>query len=357
MKTMKVAMYYANDDVRLEDAPRPEAGPGEAVMQVMASGICGSDVMQWYRRHKVPLVLGHEVAGEVVEVGGGVSAVKPGDRVVAAHHVPCNTCRYCLDGHHTVCDTLRTTSFHPGGFSEYLRLPAINVERGVFPMPDNMSYAEGTFVEPLACVLRGQKAAGVSLGKSILVIGSGISGALHIALAHAIGAGLVVSTDINAYRLEMAEKLGADWALKADSDVPSEFRRINDNMGADVVILTAASPAAIEQAFESVDRGGTILFFAPAPEGAEISLPVNRLFWRNEITLTSSYAANREEHMAAMELIRSGRVRVGEMITHRFPLEKAQEGFSLVEGGSESLKVIIEPAEKGPGQDNILRPF
>jgi len=340
---MKVAMYYANDDVRLEEAQRPEAGPGEAVMRVRASGICGSDVMEWYRRDKVPLVLGHEVAGEIVQVGDGVTTLKPGDRVVAAHHVPCNTCHYCLNGHHTVCDTLRTTKFYPGGFAEYLRLPAINVERGVFRMPESMSYAEGTFVEPLACVLRGQKAAQVSLGKSVLVIGSGISGALHIALAHALGSGLVVSTDINPSRLEMAEKLGADATLKADSDVPAGFRKLNRDRGADVVILTAASPQAIEQAFSCVDRGGTILFFAPAPEGVEITLPVNRLFWRNEITLTSSYAANHEEHMAAMELIRSGRVRVEDMITHRLPLERAGEGFRLVAGGGESLKVVIEP--------------
>jgi len=339
---MKVAMYYANRDVRLEEAPRPEAGPGEAVMRVMASGICGSDVMEWYRRDKVPLVLGHEVAGEIAEVGEGVSTLKPGDRVVAAHHVPCNSCHYCLNGHHTVCDTLRATKFYPGGFAEYLRLPAINVERGVFAVPGSMSYAEGTFVEPLACVLRGQKAAGVSPGKSVLVIGSGISGALHIALAHALGAGLVVSTDISPYRMEMAEKLGADGTISADTDVPQEFRKLNNKRGADVVILTAGAPSAIEQAFESVDRGGTILFFAPAPEGAEIKLPVNKLFWRNEISLTSSYAANHEEHMAAMELIRSGRVRVRDMITHRFPLEKTGEGFRLVAAADDSLKVIIE---------------
>lgn len=338
-------MYYSNRDVRLEDAPRPEAGPGEAVMRVMASGICGSDVMEWYRRDKVPLVLGHEVAGQIEEVGEGVTTLRPGDRVVAAHHVPCNTCHYCRTGHHTVCDTLRTTKFYPGGFAEYLRLPAINVERGVFKMPEDMSYAEGTFVEPLACVLRGQRAAKVSLGKSVLVIGSGISGALHIALAHALGAGLVASTDINDYRLKMAEKLGADGTLRADSDVPAEFRKLNSGRGADVVILTAGAPAAIEQAFESVDRGGTILFFAPAPEGSEIKLPVNRLFWRNEITLTSSYAANHEEHMAAMELIRSGRVDVNGMITHRLPLERAEEGFRLVAEAGENLKVIIESAE------------
>lgn len=340
---MKVAMYYSNDDVRHEEMPRPKAGPGGAVMRVMASGICGSDVMQWYRAGKTPLVLGHEVAGEIVETAEDVTTLKPGDRVVAAHHVPCNTCHWCLNGHHTVCDTLRTTSFHPGGFAEYLELPAINVDRGVFPMPQGMSYAQGTFVEPLACVLRGQKAAGVSLGKSILIIGSGISGMLHIALAKALGAELVVSTDLSEFRLDMARHSGADAALNAGCDVPAEFKRINGGRGADAVILTAGAPAAIRQAMDSVDRGGTVLFFAPAAGEEDVPIPANRLFWRNEITLTSSYAANYEEHMAAMKLIASGRINVTPMITHSFPLSRAAEGFALVAAGGESLKVIIEP--------------
>lgn len=342
-ENMKVAMYYANDDVRIEETARPEAGPGEAVMRVMASGICGSDIMQWYRRDKVPLVLGHEVAGEIVQTGPGVESIKPGDRVVAAHHVPCNTCHYCLDRHHTVCNTLRTTNFHPGGMSEYLLLPPINVEQGVFPMPDGMSFEEGTFVEPLACVLRGQRAARVSKGKSVLIIGSGISGALHISLSRAIGAELVVSTDISAYRLAMAEKAGAHKALMANSDVAGAFRKLNKGRGADAVILTAGAPEAIEQAFRSIDRGGSILFFAPANEGAEIKLPVNELFWKNEITLTSSYAADHGDHTEAIELIASGRVDVKPMITHTLPLSRAQEGFRLVASGGESLKVILKP--------------
>jgi L-iditol 2-dehydrogenase len=145
-------MYYANNDVRLEEMEKPSAGKGEMVVRVMASGICGSDVMEWYRLHKVPLVLGHEIAGEVVEVGEGVQ-YKVGRRVSASHHVPCNTCHYCLRGHDTVCDTLRTTNFHPGGFAEYVLLPEINVDRGVYVLPEEVSYDEGTFIEPLACVL------------------------------------------------------------------------------------------------------------------------------------------------------------------------------------------------------------
>ncbi len=335
-------MYYANNDVRLEEIEKPSAGKGEMVVRVMASGICGSDVMEWYRRHKVPLVLGHEIAGEVVEVGEGVT-YKVGQRVSASHHVPCSTCHYCLRGHDTVCDTLRTTNFHPGGFAEYVLLPQINVERGVYVLPDEVTFEEGTFIEPLACVLRGQRAARLKEGDSVLVIGSGISGVLHIALARASGAKVIAATDLNDWRLNKAKEFGADEAYRANSDVPGEFKRLNGGRGADVVILTSGAEAAIMQAFETVDRGGSVLIFAPTREDSTIPLPINKLFWRNEITLTSSYAANPAEHLEAMELIRSGRVKVKGMITLRLPLAEAQEGFRLVAEAKESIKVIIEP--------------
>jgi len=147
-------MWYNNQDVRLEEMPTPQIGPGELLVRVLASGICGSDVMEWYRLDRAPLVLGHEIAGDIVRVGQGVELYKDGARVSAATHVPCNTCHYCLSGHHTVCDTLRRTNFDPGGFAEYIRLPAINVDRGVFLLPDEVSDEEATFTEPLACVLR-----------------------------------------------------------------------------------------------------------------------------------------------------------------------------------------------------------
>lgn len=340
---MKVARYYGAGDVRVEEMPVPDAGPGEIVIRIRASGICGSDVMHWYRQGRGPVVLGHEIGGEVSAVGPGVTAFKTGDRVAASHHVPCNTCHYCLKGHDTVCDTLRSTNFYPGGFSEYVRLPSINVDRGVYLLPECMSFEEATFIEPLACVYRGQRIAGTGRYMSVLVIGSGISGLLHIQLARTLGASLIVATDINDYRLSAARRLGADEAIDAGEDVPGAFRKINGGRPADVVILTTGSERAIIQAFQSVDKGGTILFFAPANRGVSVPLPVNDLFWRNEITLTSSYAANYNEHMTAMELIRQRNVNVRDMITHRLPLTETAEGFCLVERGEESIKVIITP--------------
>ena len=281
---MKVARYYGSNDIRIEEMPVPEIGPGELLVRIKASGICGSDVMHWYRAGRGPVVLGHEIAGEVVAAGEAVRTFKAGDRVAAAHHVPCNTCHYCLNGHHTVCETLRRTNFYPGGFSEYVRLPEINVDRGVFLLPDELSYEEATFIEPLACVYRGQRIAGTKTGLSVLVIGSGISGLLHIQLAKALGASLVIASDISSYRLDAAKRLGADEAVNAAEDLPAIFRKINKGRAADIVILTAGTEKAIEQAFRSTDRGGTVLFFAPAQKGVTVPLPVNDLFWRNEIT-------------------------------------------------------------------------
>ena len=296
-------MYYSNNDVRLEEMPTPQIGPGELLLKIAASGICGSDVMEWYRRDKVPLVLGHEVAGEVVEVGDGVEKFKAGDRVAATHHVPCNTCQYCLTGHHTVCETLlKGTHFEPGGFAEYIRVPAINVDRGVFHISEGVTYEEASFMEPLACVLRGQKSARLRPGQTVLVLGSGISGLLHVGLARALGAGLVVAADSIPFRLEKAKEMGADVALHADDEILDRLRQTNEGRLADLVII--CFDGFIPLGLKAVEKGGTVLFFAGAAEGATLPATINDLFWRTEITLTSTYAGAPSDCRTALKLIK-----------------------------------------------------
>ncbi len=340
---MRVAMYYSNKDIRLEEMPVPEVKAGEALVKIMASGICGSDVMEWYRAGKVPLVLGHEIAGEIVETGNGVTQFKKGDRVSASHHVPCNTCHYCLSGHHTVCDTLRKTKFYPGGFCEYVLLPSINVDRGIYLLPDEVSYEEGSFTEPLACVLRGQRLARVKAADSVLVVGSGLSGLLHIQMAQALGAGRIIATDVHEFRLDAAKRLGADYAISAREFTPDLLREINDGRLADIVIICTGAPSAINQGLQSVERGGTILFFAATDKGVTIPISFNDVLFRNEVTIMSSYAGDRGDHITAVELIRSKRVRVKDMITHRLGLAETGLGFQLVVEGTNSIKVLIEP--------------
>ena len=304
---MRVAMYYNNQDVRLEEIPTPQIGPGELLVKVLASGICGSDVMEWYRIKKAPLVLGHEIAGEIVKVGEGVNNYKTGDRVFVSHHIPCNTCHYCLSGHHTACETLHTTNYDPGGFAEYIRVPQLNVDRGVFFLPNEVSYEQGAFVEPLACVVRGQRVASLKPAQTVLILGSGISGLLHLLLAHASGAARVITTDVSEYRLKAARELGADAVINAKDDIPSRLREINDNRLADLVIVCTGAYSAFTQALESVERAGTVLFFAPTEPGVELPVPVND-FWRNEIKLMPSYGGSPSDISIAIELIRSGRV-------------------------------------------------
>ena len=339
---MRVAMYYHNRDVRIEEVPTPTIGPGELLVKVMASGICGSDVMEWYRIKKAPRVLGHEITGEVVEVGKGVDRYRVGDRVFVSHHVPCNTCRYCLNGYHTVCDTLRSTNFDPGGFSEYIRVPKINVDRGTFILPEEVSFEEGVFIEPLACVLRGQRLARFKPGQSVFVIGSGISGLLHIALARASGAGKVIASDIDEYRLNEAKKFGADEALQAKEVNPEEIRERNQGRLVDLVIVCAGAISAYIQALKSVDRGGTILCFAPLEPDLNFVFPFFD-FWNDGITLLSTYGGAPIDIVQAIQLIMAHRLPLKEMVTHRLPLAETGFGFKLVMEAKTSIKVIIEP--------------
>ena len=339
---MRVAMYYNNHDVRLEELPKPRMGPDEILVKVMASGICGSDVLEWYRIKKAPIVLGHEITGEIVETGKEISRFKTGDRVCVSHHVPCNTCWYCLHGNHTVCETLHTTNFDPGGFSEYIRVPSINVDRGTFILPNEISFEEGAFVEPLACVVRGQRIAHFRPGQTVLIIGSGISGLLHLLLARAMGAGRVITTDINDYRLNMAKQFGADVVLNAKEDIPTHVKANNENRLADLVIVCTGALSAFQQALKSVDKGGTVLCFATTDPDVELSIPINE-FWRNSITVMPSYANSPYDAEVAISLIRTNRVSVKDMITHRLGLSETGKGFKLVAEAEKSMKVIIEP--------------
>jgi len=339
---MKVAMYYNNKDVRIEEMSKPKIGPDELLVKAMACGICGSDVMEWYRIKQAPRVLGHEMTGQVVEVGKNVKNFKVGDRVFVSHHVPCNKCHYCLNDHHTACETLHKTNFDPGGFSEYIRVPKINVESGVYLLPEEVSYENGTFIEPLACVLRGQRLAKIGKNQTVLVLGSGVSGLLHIQMAKLNGAAKVIATDINEYRMKMAKKFGADFVINAKEDVPNHLKELNDNRLADIVIVCTGALSAAYQALKSVDKGGTILFFAVPEPGKDVTIPIND-FWRNEITIMTSYGAAPKDLKEALEIIRRHKINVHDMITHRLSLAETGKGFQIVVEAKESMKVIIEP--------------
>ena len=339
---MKAAVYYNNKKVKVEERPKPRIGPGEILMKVMASGICGSDIMEWYRIRKAPTVLGHEVAGEIIAVGENVTNFRAGDRIVATHHVPCGSCHYCKHGQGTVCHTLRTTSFDPGGFSQFVRLPAINVEKGTMLLPDSVSFEEATFVEPLGCVIRGQRHANMQPGYSVLVLGSGISGLLHIKLARVLGARKIFATDIKEFRLKAAKNSGADIAFDAITYTANDLEKANEGRLADLVIVCTGAPNAIGQALKSVDKGGTILLFAPTPPQTKTQIDLNEL-WSKGVNIITSYAAIEKDLTQALHHIETKRVKVKDLITHTIPLKDIQKGFNLTASGKDSIKVIIEP--------------
>ncbi len=339
---MRVAVYHNNKDVRIEERPIPEINDDEILVKVMASGICGTDVLEWYRIKKAPLVLGHEISGVVEKKGKNVKNFDVGDGVFVSHHVPCMKCHYCLNNHHTACETLHKTNFDPGGFSEYIRIPKINVEIGTFRLPENISFDEGTFIEPLGTIVRAQRLASLRKDQALLVIGSGISGLMHIALAKSKKTGKIIAVDINEYRLDAAKRFGADFAINANDDITSKLKNLNDGRLADLVIVCTGALSAAKEALNCVDKGGTILFFAVPKPGESFEIPIND-FWRNEIKIMTSYGAAPDDLKESLELIKNRKINVADMITHRLPFNEIQKGFSLVAEAKDSLKVIVEP--------------
>jgi len=337
---MKVAVYYNNKDVRIEERHVPKINDDELLVKIIASGICGTDVMEWYRINKAPIILGHEIAGIIEKAGKNAKNFKIGDRIVVSHHVPCTKCHYCLNNHQTACETLHKTNFDPGGFSEYIRIPKINVELGTFKLPDNVSFEEGTFVEPLGTILRAQRLANLKEDDTLLVIGSGISGLLHIKLAKSGNIKKIIAVDPNNYRLNAAKKFGADLVFDASENIPKIVKEVNENRLADKVIVCAGALSAAKQALKCVDKGGTILFFAVPKPDERLAIPIND-FWRNEIKIMTSYGAAPDDLKESLELIKNEKINVADMITHRLKFDEIQKGFQLVAEANESLKVIV----------------
>jgi len=346
---MRVARYYSNDDIREDEMLKPIIGSGEFLVKVKKSGICGSDILEYYRKAKMKklgvnsLILGHEIAGDIVEKSETIKHLKVGDRVFVSHHVPCFECHYCKQGHHTACNLLHNTNFDPGGFAEYVRIPKINIEnKGVYVLDKNVSYEEAVFIEPLGCVCRAQRLANIKKGFTVLILGCGASGLLHIQLAKLRGVKKIIATDINEFRLQKAKEFGADFIFHASEDLPEEIKKINKYRLADIVIVCTGAISAANQALECASPGSKIIFFAVPEPWVYLNVPINK-YWRNEITIMTSYGAAPEDLDEAYNWILSKRINVIDLITHRFPLSKAGEAFKVVCEAGESIKVILEP--------------
>jgi L-iditol 2-dehydrogenase len=338
---MKVAKWYNNRDIRIEEVPVPVPGNDELVVKVVSCGICGSDIVEWYRLPRAPLVPGHEIGAEVVAVGKSVKKFKPGDRVFVAPKVSCMECRYCKKGHYPVCSNIRDRL--PGGFAEYVLIPAALVKTGTYLLPDRMTYDQSTFIEPLACVVRAQRLADLQMDQTMLVMGCGMSGLLHIKLAKRFNCN-IVATDINKERLKSARRFGAELTIEASENVPERLAA-TQNRRVDVVMLCTSSLAAVEQAWKCVDKGGAIVFFAVPGPDKKVNVPINE-FWMKEIRILTSYYCGPPDITAAIDLISKGNIVVDDMITHTLPLTDIARGYQLVTEGNASIKVIIKPNQQ-----------
>ena len=322
---MRVARSFVAGDVRIEEAPDPEPGPGEVVCDVVACGVCGSDVTDWYIAPRLPAVLGHEVIGTVGALGPGAAAPPPGTLVAIHHHTPCGECRRCRRGHETLCERFRATRLDPGGFAERVRISQDLVGE-LLELPDGLDPITATFIEPLACVLRSQDRAGLRSGDSLLVVGAGVNGLLQIAAAHARGVEAVWVREPRAERLEHAEAYGAEH---------------HGNELVDVAIVCTPKPAAIAAAAAAVAPGGALCFYAPPAPDAPPDLDATALDLR-EITVTASYSAGPGDMRAALALIADGRVDPFPLVSHRFPLDETGRALDL-QRRQAGLKVVVEP--------------
>jgi len=346
---MKMVRFHAPGDVRIDDVPEPSPRPGDVKIRVRNCSTCGTDVKIWrFGHHHIvpPRGMGHEVAGEIVEVGAEVSGWSAGDRVQVIAAIPCGRCGECLRGRMTVCPNQESIGYHyDGGFAPYLVVPAkVLAVEGLNRIPDGLGYAEASVAEPLACVLNGQNLAPVGPGDDVVVIGSGPIGCLHVRLARARGAARVFLVEINRRRLEQAAAIvGPDAAISAeDGDVVDAILKLTDGRGADVVITAAASGRAQEQAVAMAARQGRISLFGGLPKDAPIiGLDANLVHYR-ELTVVGANGSSPAHNREALRLIADGSVPVSDLITHHLPLASALDAFGIVASG-DAIKVTIEP--------------
>ena len=338
---MKVAMYYHQQDIRIEEMPIPAINKDEILVEMKACGVCGSDLMDWYLKSRVPLVLGHEPAGVIAKRGSRVEGFSVGDRVFVHHHVACFTCHYCMHEDYTLCEQFHKTNIEPGGFAEYFRVPAPNVQIDTLKIPEVLLFEEATLIEPVGCCIRALRKSGIQTGDSIAIIGAGTTGIIHAALSRIFGAAKTIVSDLIDYRLHTAEKLGADITVNPENeDLAEVVKAETEDIGADIVIVTAPSIEAYKVGLRVCRKGGKLCVFAPISPGEYLQISPKELFF-SEIQIIPSYSTSHVETRMALELLKLEKIDVKELVTHRFRLVEAAEAFKTALENKGSLKVMV----------------
>jgi L-iditol 2-dehydrogenase len=341
---MRVARLHAWGDVRIEDVPVPRPGPGEIIVRIEACGVCGSDALVWYVERKAPVVLGHEPAGVVAAVGAGVAGVREGDRVFVHHHAPCGRCAECRRALWSNCAAWKAGQLEPGGFAEYVRVGAGSVAQDTLRLPDALSMDEATFIEPVACCVRALRRQGrLEPGDAVLVVGLGAMGQVLVQLARSHGAAIVLGTDFLEPRRALALRQGADAAFDpAAGGTAAAVRAATGGRGADVVVVTPGTEAAIAAGIDAAAPGARVVCFTPLPADRRLHVPAGSLYFR-EVTLTHSYSCGPDETRAALELLTDGRLDVAPLVTHRTGLDGVAAALERARGKGDGLKTIIHP--------------
>ena len=335
---MKAAVFQGAGRLDTGEWPRPAIGSGELLVKVRGCGLCGSDIAKIVDpATRAPAVFGHEVVGDVAEVGAGVGDFAPGDRVVVAHHVPCGECHYCRRGSESMCREFKRSHLDPGGFAEYVRVPAPNVRGATFRVPEHLSDEEASFVEPLACCVRAVERARVESGDTAIVVGLGSIGCLFVQLLRRAGAA-VIGVDQDAGRVAFARGFGVEASGPAEASTMA--RRCSDGRGADHVVITGGGAAVLPWAVQTLRDGGAVHYFAGG-DGEALPVALAALYHR-ELTVTATYSASPATLTRAFWLIAAGKVDVAALVSHRLPLARLAEAVELMRR-RQALKVYVTP--------------
>lgn len=339
---MQAAVLHGANNLLFEEVKRPEPGPGEVLLRVHRCGVCGTDshiVKGRFPAPNLPLIIGHEFAGEVAAVGSGVDYVKEGDKATADINIACGHCWYCRNNQKLFCAKVRQLGVHAhGGMAEYVVVPAQNI----YILPNDMPYDHAAFIEPLACAIHGQKRIGIEVGETVLILGAGPMGLAHAALSKQRGAGLVIVSEPNAGRRQRARQIGSD--LEVDPTVPEGIDAImqaTQGRGADVVIEAVGSPVTYSQTFQLVRRGGRILAYGAAAQDAVVSVKPFEIYAK-ELTIVGSYAGTYETWLQAIALISGGRFDPNKIIDSIRPLAEVAAALESLDRDKSVVKVQIQ---------------
>jgi L-iditol 2-dehydrogenase len=328
-------------NITVKEVPAPKLSTGDVLVKMEACGVCGTDLEKIDGKLGPGGILGHEPSGTIQEITDRSDDYKPGDRVVAHHHVPCYNCRNCLRGDPTICDGFKKTNLDPCGLAASFRVPRYNVERGaLIRLPNELTFEEGAMIEPTACCIRAIRKAHVQKEDNVLVVGLGPTGLTHTQILRNLTSGKIIGTDLIESRLKMGARLGADETVDARTeDVPETVTKLTRD-GADLAMVATGNEQALDQAFASVRKGGRVLLFGAPSVGARYSLDVSRLF-SNQISIISSYSCVESEMHEAVQLVSLRSIDVRSLISEKFVLREAAKALDYARTSRTAIKTII----------------